>query len=139
MESLRDFFSHVMSHVNEEWMPTKREMSDNIKTFDIMPNVTDVTIESWYLRLALYGKVKFHYRDTMTQTNKDCSFTFFLQTVTGEQELIRTMGAWSPEKTAYNAVTFSREFYGHTGKKEREEFTMKIEYRPELEKILKNY
>jgi hypothetical protein len=121
-----------------EGAPTKKEIEDSIKSFDIEPNFTDITYEQWTLRLALYGKAYYHYKDTMSGTNKDCNMSFFMDKV-GDEELARSLGMWTIEKTAPDMVIFWREFYGNRGKKEYEELAVKVDFRPEIKSMLKNY
>ena len=139
MGLMGDFFNYVFNQtINEAWEPTKKEIADNIKSFDIKPNPTDVTWEQWILRLALYGKKYYHYKDTMSGTNQDCGLSLFLDKI-GDEELARTQGVWEVEKTAPDTVIFWREFYGNTGKKEYEELAVKVDFRPEIKQMLKNY
>lgn len=126
------------STIREGWEPSRKEMEDNIKSFDIFPNFTDVTWERWTLRLSLYGKQYYHYRDTMSRQNKDVNAVFFLNRL-GDEELVRSLGMWTPEKTAPDTVIFWREFYGNDGQKQYEELAVKVDFRPEIKKLLKSY
>jgi hypothetical protein len=142
MGLMEDFFNYVIKRtqktIQEGWEPNKKEMEDNIKSFDIFPNFTDVTWERWTLRLSLYGKQYYHYKDTMSRTNKDCNAVFFLNKL-GDEELVRTLGAWNPEKIAPDTVILWREFYGNNGQKQYEELSVKVDFRPEIKKLLKSY
>ena len=146
MGVMYDFFNYLSKQniqpsvpVNEDLdYPTKKEIEASIKSFNIMPNLTDVTSAGWVIRLGLYGKPRFHYKDTASGVNKDCGFTSFLDKV-GDKELIRTLGIWNVEKPEYDTVIFWREFYGNSGKKEYEELEVKVDFRPEIKQVLKNY
>ena len=140
MGALIKFIDYVFNKtpLNEWWTPSKKEIEDSIKSFDIMPNPTDVTWEQWVLRLALYGKKYFHYRDTMSGTNQDITLSTFLDKI-GDEELVRTLGQWEIEKVAADKVVFWREFYGNSGRKESEEIEVYMDFRPEIKKMLKSY
>lgn len=125
----------VYSALVEGLFDTKKEIEANIKSFNVMPNVTDVSFESWILRLSLYGKISYHYRNTEKRENGDTNFNKFMD-VMDRDHVLKTLGEWDVEKTAPDTVVFYKEFWGMDGKSHEEEFVVSVKFRPEVKKIL---
>lgn len=109
----------------------KREVEENIKSLDVKPNLTDVSFEAWIMRISLYGKLTFAYRNTDTGEDGVVEMNTFLDRTESDHRA-GTLGDWDVKKTHSNMVSFTRVFEGHRGDECEEEFLVAVMIRPEL-------
>lgn len=120
----------------EGFFDKRKDIEDNIKSFDVMPNLTDVSFESWILRLSLYGRVHYHYKNTDTKVNKKSDFNEFMD-VMDKDYVAKALSSWDVDKPKPDTVVFNKQFWGKDGKAQEEEFVVRVEFRPEVKRIFK--
>lgn len=141
-EKLKECFSAVGADnpqdLNEGFFSRKTEIEKNVKSFDIMPNPTDITFESWIMRCALYGKPHWHYRNTEQGVSRKVHTGFFLDIIERDH-ILKAFNSWDVSKPRPDTVVMSKKFWGMNGRMHEEVFTMRVEFRPEVKRILNNY
>jgi len=113
----------------------KQQLKDDILSFDVTPKATDVTLEAWTLRLALYGRLRYKYKNTEERVNKDTTFNHFMD-VMEDAHVMKTLGSWNMRKEKDNEVSFTKRYMGMDGRTHEEIFIVIVDLRPEVKRLL---
>jgi hypothetical protein len=119
-------------------MPTEDEIRRNIAQPDFKPNQLDVSLESWLKRLEYWGKLEIkHTNPEVKIKKKRVTKKQFLDAIT-DDTLVNTFGRFQvKDGWKFNEVIMYREYKGLTGKKNKEKYSIVIDFYPEVKKKMK--
>lgn len=136
-ESLKDKFEHlneISQHCLLEYDAHK--MKCELAHPDPRPAVFDVTFQAWFHRLELmWGKVTITYKDPEKFLTRKVSQAEYIKIIT-EPCPFKTLGQWHIESPTITRVIVTRDYLNAKGKVKTQKFTIDIELKPELKKLI---
>ncbi len=100
---------------------------------DARPGKFDGTLESWLLRISLWGRLKFTHKNPDNGINKTITKDQFLDYV-DDQTRNASYGLWIAEELEINKIRLYRKFMSIRGREITEELIVDIDLRPDLKK-----
>jgi hypothetical protein len=139
---MRDLSDHIEESVSgrriEEVLDpaTMAQLKKELATPDIRPQTFDVSVEGWFARLELWGKVKIKHSDPENRVKEEITKSQLLR-ILSDDNLLKMFGKWHVEDISINKVSIYRDYIGMDGRQYREEFVVDIELKDELKKAVK--